>query len=260
MNTYCAFQEEDDMRTLIFGHRGAKAYYPQNTLLSFEKALEMGADGLELDVHYSKDGKLMVFHDFELDALTAKKGPVAAYTAAELMATEVRHEKYSGCCIPSLEQVLELIRDFGAENNKTLYLNVELKAGSGLYPGIEASVLELCSQYMPLDQVIFSSFDHFALKAIKAQHPTAMIGVLTMEAMVDPHLYLKHLEADFYHPNVMTLFPSILDQLREEGVAVNPYTVNDLSQAKDLLRLGLFGLITDVPDQLLALRKEVQHV
>lgn len=248
------------MKTLIFGHRGAKAYYPQNTLLSFEKALEMGADGLELDIHYSKDGEIMVFHDFELDALTEKKGPVAHYTKAELMETEIRHEIHKSCCIPSLEQVLQLIKNFEAENERTIYLNVEFKAGSILYMGIEARALELCSQYLPLDQIIFSSFDHFALREIKKLNPSALIGALTMEALVDPHLYLKHLEADFYHPNVMTLFPSLLDQMREEGVMINPYTVNDVKQAKGLMQLGVYGLITDVPDQLLALRKEVQHV
>lgn len=248
------------MKTLVFGHRGAKAYYPQNTLLSFEKALEMGVDGIELDVHYSKDGELMVFHDFELDELTEKKGPIAAYTAEALMATEIRHERYSGCCIPRLEEVLQLIKTYETKYDKAIYLNVELKAGSALYTGIEARVLELCGQYLPLNQLIFSSFDHFALQEIKLQQPSAMIGVLTMEAIVDPHLYLKHLEADFYHPYVMTLFPKLLDQLREEGVMLNPYTVNDMNQARGLLTLGLFGIITDVPDQLLALRKEVQHV
>lgn len=247
------------MRTLIFGHRGAKAYCPQNTLNSFENALDMGADGIELDIHMSKDGELVVFHDFELDHLTDASGPVGGYTASQLQKIEVLHDRIKGACIPTLEEVLKSLTQQQTLKGKPIYLNVEFKAGSVLYPGIEEKALLLCTRYLPLEQLIFSSFDHFALRTLKTVEPKAQIGVLTMEAMVDPHLYLTHLGAEYYHPNGMTLFPELLQQLSEKGVKVNPYTINDLAQAKALMSYGIFGIITDMPDKMVALREEVQH-
>lgn len=246
------------MTTLIFGHRGSKIDCPQNTIHSFTTALEAGADGLELDVHYSKDGEIVVFHDFELDALTRERGPVASKTLAELQTIEVIHP-HGGCTIPSLEAVLQCIRDHEQKTHRTVWLNVEFKAGSVLYPGIEAKTAALCESYLSREQLIFSSFDHFALRTLKQVAPWARTGVLTMEAMVDPYLYVRHLQAEFYHPNVLTLFPEVLAQCHVEGVKLNPYTVNDLDQAKALIQAGLFGLITDRPADMLALRKSLEQ-
>lgn len=240
------------MKTLIFGHRGAKAYCPENTLFSFETAINQGADGLELDVHYSKDGQIVVFHDFDLEELTGEKAMIYEKTWEELSQLEIKHD-IKGKCIPTLEQVLKLIERKSKELNKPLYLNVEFKAGSQLYKGIEARAKALCEAYLPKENIIYSSFDHFALKEIKKLDPEAITGALTAEAMVDPWLYTKHIEADFYHPHYLALNEAVLKDYAEQGLRINPYTVNDPRICKGLIAAGVFGVITDCPDLMLSL-------
>lgn len=238
------------MKTKIFGHRGAKGYYPENSLLSFEKALEMGVDGLELDVHFSKDGVIVVFHDFELNRMTDATGMIFEKTYAELEKLKLRDERYEAG-IPTLEMVLQLIVDKQNEMNRTFELNVEFKAGSGIYKGIEEAVVALCLKYLPKEQLIFSSFDHYALVAVKAIDNSLRTGVLTTAAMVNPWEYVTKLGADFYHPYCLTLAPPILESYANAGLIINTYTVNDPKQAKLLKSMGVYGIITDVPDKII---------
>ena len=246
------------MKTKIFGHRGAKGYYPENSMLSFERALEMGADGLELDVHYSKDGEIVVFHDFEMDRMTLHKGMIFEKTWEELSQTTLidqTKEEMSQEKIPKLEEVLRLLKEKQEATGRTLYLNVEFKAGSSLYKGIEGRVAALCLQYLPKEQLIFSSFDHFALKTIKEIDPNLQTGVLTTAAMVEPWEYVEKLKGNFYHPYYLTLTPEVLMSYKQAELEINPYTVNDLNIAKQLIDAGIYGIISDIPDQILKLQE-----
>lgn len=239
--------------TKIFGHRGAKAYYAENTLLSFHKAFDQGSDGLELDVHFSKDGELIVFHDFTMERMTKKRGYVFQYTLRELKEMQV-YFKDQKEKIPTLSEVLDLIKDRQKKEEKKLLLNVELKAGSIQYPQIEEKVMNLCAKYLPLEQVIFSSFDHYALTEIKKIDSKAQIGVLTAALLYEPWEYAKSLNANFYHPNYLTLNQSSIKNFFEHGIGLNPYTVNDLEIAKQLIQSNVYGLITDIPDKIVALK------
>lgn len=244
--------------TLIIGHRGAKATYAENTLTSFEKAIRHGADGIELDIHYSKDGEIMVFHDFTLDRMCKAEGAIYELPMKELQALTV-HFKGQKEKIPTLREVLEMLLRLQTELGRKLLLNVELKAGSDFYPGIEEKALKLCLDYLPHDQLIFSSFDHPALQRIKALDPAAQIGALTSCAMVNPWEYLERLKADYYHPAYQSLVPRNLEGLLMHHVRLNPYTVNDVSTAEAFIKNGLNALITDVPDVMVALREKVSQ-
>lgn len=241
---------EKPHKTLIFGHRGASGYYPENSLLAFEKALDLGADGVELDIHFSKDGQLMVFHDFELKRMTGQTGHIFEKTCEELaQLTLLGGRHHEG--IPTLKAVLELMARKEAELGRPLWLNVELKAGSSHYPGIERAAAQLCLNYLPAERLIFSSFDHFALLAVKAVDPILQTGVLTTAAMVEPWVYVERLGADFYHPYSLTLRPEVLASYAQAGLRINPYTINDLALAKALKTAGVYGIITDIPDQVI---------
>lgn len=242
--------------TKIFGHRGAKAYFPENTLMSFQKAMEMGADGLELDIHYSKDGQIVVFHDFTLERMTGASGNIFDFTLAELedlTVTEFGHTEE----IPTLEAVLQTIKDYEEESDREILLNIEFKAGSAVYPGIEERTVALCEKYLKRSQLIYSSFDHYALKAIKAISPDIQTGVLTTAVMVDPWEYVRKLQADFYHPYYMTLFGESLKAFAEERIMLNTYTVNDVQVAEKLMQAGIYSLITDTPDVMLEVRRRI---
>lgn len=238
------------MATQIIGHRGYKSKYPENTCLSFERALQCGADGLELDVHYSKDGELVVYHDFSLEGLAGGSGNIFEHPLKALKELDITAHGYTEK-IPTLAEVLQCI----VKTNKHCHLNVELKAGSTLYPGIEAKVLELCSSYLPLEQLIFSSFDHDALAAFKQMDAKVQTGVLTTASLYEPWSYMKHFDADYYHPHYLALRPEKLKALLLNGVAVNTYTVNDVSVAESLIHAGVHGIITDSVEDMMALKE-----
>lgn len=243
--------------TLILGHRGARAYYAENTLLSFEQAIIQGADGIELDIHYSKDGQIMVFHDFTLDRMCGVKGAIYDFSYEALKKFRVQFKnQYEP--IPTLEEVLILILEMQNKYSRKLVLNVEFKAGSDFYPDIEKNTLALCYRFLPKDQVIFSSFDHFALKRIKEIDDTATTGILTASALVDPWEYVEKLKANFYHPNYQSLNGPMMKSFFEHNIKLNPYTVNDLKVARSFIENDLHAIITDTPDVMVALNNEIQ--
>ena len=126
-------------RTLVWGHRGASGYAPENTMAAFEKAVEMGADGIELDVQLTKDGELVVIHDETIDRVSDGSGWVKDYTYAKLIKHNFNrtHPEYKHAQIPTLEEVYALIKP------TDLTINVEIKTGVVFYPEIEAHVLDL---------------------------------------------------------------------------------------------------------------------
>jgi len=242
--------------TLILGHRGARAYYAENTLLSFENAIKQGADGIELDIHFSKDGQIMVFHDFTMDRMCGVKGAIYEYSLDELKKFKVQFKNQSED-IPTLEEVLVLLISLQEKLGKKLILNVEFKAGSDFYPNIEERTLELCQKYLPKEQVIYSSFDHYALKRIKEIDTLALTGILTACAFVDPWEYVHKLKADFYHPSYLTLNKHNIESFKVHGIELNPYTVNETHYARLFIENNSHSIITDTPDIMVDLRKEI---
>jgi len=238
------------MSTLILAHRGDHRTYPENSQEAFKSALELGADGLELDVHLSSDGELVVFHDFNLKELTGEDGLIGQYTYDMLSKLKVRGQSR----IPTLKEVLLLI----AEHQKLrpdfpIVLNVELKAGSQLYPGIEVAVYGLCNAFLAQEQVIYSSFDHQAMRLLKTYAPKAQVGLLTTAALIEPWVYVAHAGADFYHPHYLALSKENFMGLMQAGVRLNTYTLNDPIVAKALIQGGIHAIITDdVPGMLAA--------
>ncbi len=231
------------MKSIILGHRGYKAKYPENTLLSFQKALEGGADGIELDVHFTSDGEPVVFHDFELERMTDGNGMIfqSSYESIRKLRTKGNHQEK----IPHLQEVIDLIKSLQTPG-KGIWLNIEFKAGSDMYPGIEEKVLK-ASHTLPSEYVIYSSFDHYALSKIKGIHEKALTGALTMCSLYKPWDYLNAIGADFYHPHYLSLLEKPLRDMLEHRMRINTYTVNDITIAKQLSQAGVFSIITDDP-------------
>lgn len=212
--------------TRIIAHRGYHKEYIENTLKAFESAILNGADGIELDVHLSKDQEIVVFHDFDLFSVLKEHTLIGHLTLEEIKKIDLG----DGSQIPTLESVLELLKHLNVSND--FVLNVELKAGSAMYTNIEEKLLNLCFEYLSHNQLIFSSFDHESLIRIKQIDPQAKTGVLTACALVEPWIYLNRLRADYYHPHFMALHDSKVQALLLEDVSLNPYTVNDLPIGK----------------------------
>jgi glycerophosphoryl diester phosphodiesterase len=244
------------MKTLIWGHRGASYIAPENTMESFRLAERMGADGIELDVHLTKNGHIVVAHDETIDRCSDGSGRIIDKTLSELRSYDFSNnrEGYSGVRIPTLAEVLE----FAAGTRMTV--NIEIKSGIVIYEGIEEKTVKLVEDYRLSDRVIYSSFNHYSLVLIKKINPRAQTGILYTEAMVDPHLYAKHIGASAIHPYYPTLLvPGVVEGCKKNGVRIHTWTADRRDHLSWLFGAGVDAVITNRPDEALLTRAEIQE-
>lgn len=230
----------------VWAHRGASAYAPENTMEAFRLAAEMRADGIELDVHLTKDGYIVVTHDENVKRVTGGVDRfIADMTLEEVKQLDVCNgmDAYRGARIPELAEVLEFL------TTNEMALNIEIKTTDNLYPGIEGLTVQMVRAYGLQDRVIYSSFNHYSLVLARVADPGCRVGLLYSEAMVDPDVYAKHLNANAIHPYAPTLLvPGAAKRCIEAGIEINPWTVNDEKNMRWLLSLGCHALITNYPD------------
>lgn len=242
-------------RPLIIAHRGASAYAPENTMASFIKALEMNADGIELDVHMTKDKALVVCHDEKVDRTTDGEGFVKDFTLEEIKSLDAGSwfgEEFKGQRIPELREVLELIKD------TDIMLNIELKNAPIIYAGIEKKTIDMISEYKMEDRVIISSFNHYSLIEVKRINSRIKTGVLYIAGLVEPWIYAKRLNADALHPIFYNLLvPDFVKGCFENGIMINPFTVDDEMYIAALVNLKINGIITNYPDRAVKIRDDI---
>ena len=237
---------------LIFAHRGAREDAPENTLPAFDLALAMKADGIELDVQCSKDGQLMVIHDFTLDKTTSGTGRVRAFTAGELFELDAGSHfstEFADTRIPTLAEVFDLVGNRGQ-------VNVELKTDDPQGGNEVEPVIELIQQRKCYDQVIVSSFNPVALIKMRYLDPAIKLGLLYFAPLPD---YLKRawlspiIAPEALHPYFSLIDSKYMAWARTQDYAVNTWTVNDLDEAQRLADLGVDVIMTDVPDKVIAM-------
>ena len=242
-------------RTLNIAHRGASAAAPPNTLAAFKKAVELGADGIEFDVHFSADGVPVVIHDFTVDVTTDGSGRVADLTLAQLKQLDAGTRfdpAFTGERIPTLDEVLEAVsgrRGWGGE----LLLNVELKTTSLGDNGLERAVITLVEQHSLSRRVLFSSFNPFSLRRAKSIAPHIPVGLLYDQGLSLPlrRAWLAFLAPhEARHPHYKMVDARYMTWARQRGYRVNTWTVDDPGEMRRLVGLGVNGIITNVPDVL----------
>lgn len=238
--------------SMIYAHRGASGHAPENTLEAFRLAMEMGADGFELDVHMSKDGELVVIHDETVDRTTDGTGFVKDLTLAQLKALDARNrmDAYANARIPTLAEVFDLIRDTHH------IVNVEVKTDECFYPMIEEKCLALAAEKGVEDRVIYSSFNHHTLLKLRQLKPDAKLGMLFGDIMVNPWEYAEQLNVDYLHPMKMNIYiPEFSENAKKAGYGVNLWTVNDAQTIAFCLEKEV-GIITNYPDLAVSLRDQ----
>ena len=243
------------MNGKIFAHRGASAYKPENTMPAFELAIQHQADGLELDVHMTKDGEIVVAHDLRLERVSNGKGRIPDHDLSELKAFNFgkRFPKCGHCTIPTLAEVYELVADTNLE------VNVELKTTEELYPTMPEKLLRLEKEYAMKGRVIYSSFNHYSLMALQQLDPSAEIGLLYDLGLVDPWVYANRLLADAIHPHyyVLMALPETIAQCHKHGLKVNTWTVDDAKAMRFLLSHGVDILMTNRPSVAVGIRNSM---
>ena len=235
-------------RPIVWGHRGASGYLPENTIPAFEKAIELGADGIELDIHKTKDGQLVVIHDEKIDRTSNGKGMVKEFTLEELRKYNYNatHPECEHADIPTMREVFELIKP------TDLMINIELKTGIVFYEGIEADILAMTKEFGMEDRVIYSSFNHYSIMKIKELDPGAHTGFLYMDGTLDMPEYGKSHGVDALHPALYNVqYPNFVEKTHELGLKINTWTVNSKQYMQMACEMGLDGIITNYPDKAL---------
>lgn len=247
--------------TQIWGHRGANSEAPENTLPAFQLALDQGADGVELDVHLSSDGEVVVIHDETLDRTTDGAGPVGGRTWAELRGLDASGGRrgFEGTRIPLLAEVLELTRGTRA------VVNVELKTDEVAYPGIEERVLAIVRDSGVGERVLFSSFNHETLGVLHWLGAQQLLGALVEDGWFTSMRGLERLDIEgaglgAVHPSVRRCTKTLVANARGRGLAVNVWTVNKASDMRRMLALRVDAIITDVPAKAVRLRAEADRL
>lgn len=240
-------------RTLVLGHRGAKAYAPMNTLPAFELAAEQGADGVELDTHLSKDGHLIVLHDFSVDHTTDGSGLARDMTLAELKqldaGSKLFGERFAGTRIPTLDEVFESV-------GKRLFINVEIKSEAEQTDGVEQVVADCIARHNLSKTIIVSSFNGLALQRFHAIMPEVAIGFLYAPDYTYFPEAVEGLPLQARHPHHTMINNDYMKWARSLNLRVNTWTVNDPQRAIELKKLGVDAVITDAPDVILEALRE----
>lgn len=233
------------IQTKIWAHRGASGYATENTLTAFQRAVDMQADGVELDVQLTKDRQVVVIHDESINRVSDGQGRVIDYSLEELRKFNFNktHPECGWADIPTLEEVLGLLKD------TSLTVNIELKTGVIFYDGIEEQVLRIVKANNMEKRIIYSSFNHYSVMKVKELAPDAKIGLLDMDGIVDIAGYGKKLGVSALHPWIYHLqYEGFMEAARKNGLAVHVWTVNAEADMRRMIELGVDAVITNYPD------------
>ena len=224
---------------LKIGHRGAKGYEPENTFVSFQKALDMQVDGIELDVHLSADGEIIVIHDETVDRTTNGKGFVNALSLRELKAFRIdgKHE------IPTLKEVFDLA-------NQDCSINIELKSHEATDKVVSLIEKYVTKKGWKYDRFLVSSFDWNALQQVAFLNDEIPIGVLTETDLDLALAFAKFIHAKSIHPHFHLLTKENTAQMQGKGLQVFPWTINELEDIQKIKSFNVNGIITDFPNRI----------
>ena len=224
---------------LTIGHRGAKGHTAENTLASFQKALDLNVDMIELDVHQCASGEIVVLHDDTIDRTTSGSGLVTHLSLSQLKMVSIEFEHQ----IPTLVEVLDLI-------NRKCVVNIELKGANTAMGTLDIIAIYIGEkQWQPTD-FILSSFDWLAFEEVHQLNPNIPIGVLTATDIDLAIGFAKFCNATAVHPYFHLLTHDMVSKIKAENLKIYPWTVNEAEDIIFVQSFNVDGIITDYPDRL----------
>ncbi len=231
----------------IYAHRGSSGTHPENTFAAFKDAARLPIFGVEFDVHMTKDGELVICHDEKVDRTSNAKGFIKDMTLDQLRKYDFGSwfsKEFKGEVIPTLQEVLII---FAKTNHK---ISIELKSDIFPYPGMLEKVLDFISTMKLDSRVVISSFNHEMLREVKELAPHIETGALFMEVLVDPAQYIRTIPTDAIHITRHAALRPSTKKVIEEGVPVQVFTVNKVSQMQALKDIGVRAIFTDFPEKM----------
>ena len=230
-----------------YAHRGASEYYPENTLMAFYAGLDMGANGIETDVHITRDGVLVLFHDDTLLRVTGQEGAVADYTFEELQRFTVRHSSGREDKIPSLENFL---RCFGWRN---LHFAIELKAKH-----IEKETAALLDRFDMREKTVVTSFTFENLERMRDCAPHYRLGYLYKPEDAQAEEKARRIHLEQLCPKAEIVDKAMVDALRAKGYSVRAWGVKNEELMHRVIESGADGMTVNFPDKLYEALKQQQ--
>ena len=247
---------------LVMAHRGGKGLWPENTLYAFEQAVALGADVLEMDIHSTADGVLVVMHDRTVDRTTDGSGAVHDLTLAQIKALDAGYNwtadegqtypyRGQGVTVPTVEEVFSAFPDTP--------LNIEIKQSE---PSITAPFCQLIRAYGMEDKVLVVSFNDPTIQDFRNQCPEVATAAAQNEMATLFALSKLYLEGAYspaaqaaqapeYRSGLHILTPRFVEAAHKRGLQVHAWTINDEDDMRRLLDVGVDGIISDYPDRLL---------
>ncbi len=233
-------------KPVIFAHRGASTYAPENTLAAFRAAIEQGADAIELDAKLTRDGEVVVFHDSTLKRITGIEGRVNRFRLAELKAMDAGSffsPEFRGEKIPTLGEV------FG-EIGSNLLINVELTNYNSPGDNLVEKVIEAVEQHQIADRLLFSSFDPRNLLRIRRYLPETPVAILALPGIagfINRSWFGRRIAPKIVHPFHTDVGLSYIRKQHHIGRRVHTWTVNEREVIRNLFLAGIDGIFTDDP-------------
>ncbi|MGO2108402.1 MAG: glycerophosphodiester phosphodiesterase [Staphylococcus equorum] len=240
-----------DNKLILVAHRGIATYFPENTMIAFKAALVSDIDILEIDIHRTLDNQLVVIHDDSIDRTSNGSGKIKDMTLAELQQFDygiTKDKQFEGETLPTLDEVIKLIQDYPQK------LLIELKQPQN-YPEIENELIDALNTWnLPKNKVIIQSFNQKSMKTIFDMNEGYELGVLISKKKywykLPPFKSIASY-ANYVNPNYALVTEKFLKSSHQYRLSVMPYTVNEHEQAKSLQKLGVDGLISDNPNDIL---------
>ena len=249
---------------IVLAHRGFRGQYPENTMLAFQKAAELGVDGLEMDIHATSDGDLVVSHDETVDRMTNGSGSIKEMTLAELQQLDAGYRwtadegqtfpfRGQGITIPTLAEVFTAFPQF--------WINVDIKQAQ---PTIVMPFVQMIRQFGMAERMMVGSFDTATVHRFRQECPAVATAATEPDArrlVILRKLGLgrfyrgpaQAMQLPEWNGRIRVITPRFLKDAHRAGTAVHVWTVNETVDMNRLIKWGVDGLITDYPDRLLRL-------
>ena len=251
-------------KTTIIAHRGANKYAPQNTIPAFKRAIELGAEGFETDVHITKDGEIVLCHNYTIDETSTGKGEISSMTLSQLKSYDFGSyfsKKFEGTEIPTLDEFLSFV-----ETTDIKVLNIEIKSPKENETEIVSKTISAVKDHGLFEKLLISSFDPKLLVEAKRIDSKCKTGFLyapnraiTLTMAWRPIEFAKNIGCDALHPQyVFLLQKGYIKKAQQAGLMVNPWTVNDPIIINKLLVAGADGIISDLPDVISQMRERYE--
>jgi glycerophosphoryl diester phosphodiesterase len=225
----------------VIGHRGAAGHAPENTLLSVRRAVELGVDGVEVDVRLVR-GELLLFHDETLERTTDGKGRIGEWEVGALRALDAGDGEH----IPFLREVQQVLPP-------GLTLHAEMKGGDGIAEALAESLSRAATRERGAEaRTVVSCFDPEQLRRLRRLAPRARIGLLFLKAPADLGALVRELRPESLHLSLDGATGEAIERAHALGLRVLVFTVNDGESLRRVRALGADGVFTDFPGRILA--------